>query len=151
MAGLYLFCIDDRESAHCYVSSYFAQARKFTLNQAWLTLLPSLQLSNAIRIAQMEGLHTQLPEEELGAEKVTYCQDLWWTLYIMDRHFSSSLGLPMSVQDSDITTPVNPPNIGSQSDSARSLQVNLSHLMSIIVTSKSYHSPFLISLTNTLG
>ncbi|OAA35555.1 C6 transcription factor [Metarhizium rileyi] len=86
MAGLYLFCIDDRESAHCY-------------------------LSNAIRIAQMEGLHTQLPEEELGAEKVTYCQDLWWTLYIMDRHFSSSLGLPMSVQDSDITTPVNPPNI----------------------------------------
>ncbi|EFY98027.2 Zn(II)2Cys6 transcription factor [Metarhizium robertsii ARSEF 23] len=109
MAGLYLFCIDDRESAHCY-------------------------LSNAIRIAQMEGLHTQLPQEELGAEKVTHCRDLWWTLYIMDRHFSSSLGLPMSVQDGDITTPVNPPNVGSQSDSARSLQVNLSHLMSIIVT-----------------
>ncbi|KAH0591670.1 hypothetical protein MHUMG1_10580 [Metarhizium humberi] len=85
MAGLYLFCIDDRESAHCY-------------------------LSNAIRIAQMEGLHTQLPQEELGAEKVTHCRDLWWTLYIMDRHFSSSLGLPMSVQDGDITTPVNPPN-----------------------------------------
>ncbi|EFY88563.1 C6 transcription factor [Metarhizium acridum CQMa 102] len=72
--------------------------------------LPSYQLSNAIRIAQMEGLHTQLPQEELGAEKVTYCRDLWWTLYIMDRHFSSSLGLPMSVQDGDITTPVNPPN-----------------------------------------
>ena len=54
----------------------------------------------------------------------------------MDRHFSSSLGLPMSVQDSDISTPVNPPNGGSQDDSARSLQVNLSHLLSVILTSK---------------
>ena len=42
----------------------------------------------------------------------------------------------MSVQDSDITTTVNPPNIGSQGDSARSLQVNLSHLLSVILTSK---------------
>lgn len=58
----------------------------------------------------------------------------------MDRHFSSSLGLPMSVQDSDISTPVNPPNVGSQDDSARSLQVNLSHLLSVILTSKSESS-----------
>ena len=43
----------------------------------------------------------------------------------------------MSVQDSDISTPVDPPNIGSQDNSARSLQVNLSHLLSVILTSKS--------------
>lgn len=42
----------------------------------------------------------------------------------------------MSVQDGDITTPVNPPDIGSQGDTARSLQVNLSHLLSYILTSK---------------
>ncbi|KAF5020812.1 hypothetical protein F66182_7151 [Fusarium sp. NRRL 66182] len=105
MVGLYLYSIDERESAHVY-------------------------LGQAIRIAQLEGLHTQLPDSELGSETVTSCRDLWWTLYIMDRHFSSSLGLPMSVQDSDISTTVNPPNIGSQGDSARSLQVNLSHLLS---------------------
>nr|CEG04989.1 unnamed protein product [Fusarium clavum] len=109
MVGLYLYSIDERESAHVY-------------------------LGQAIRIAQLEGLHTQLPDSELGSETVTRCRDLWWTLYIMDRHFSSSLGLPMSVQDSDISTPVNPPNIGSQDDSARSLQVNLSHLLSVILT-----------------
>ncbi|KAK2683949.1 hypothetical protein RAB80_001895 [Fusarium oxysporum f. sp. vasinfectum] len=107
MVGLYLYSIDERESAH---------------------------LGQAIRIAQLEGLHTQLPDNELGSETVTSCRDLWWTLYIMDRHFSSSLGLPMSVQDSDISTPVNPPNVGSQDDSARSLQVNLSHLLSVILT-----------------
>ncbi|KAM5379070.1 hypothetical protein ACJA88_005630 [Fusarium oxysporum] len=97
MVGLYLYSIDERESAHVY-------------------------LGQAIRIAQLEGLHTQLPDNELGSETVTSCRDLWWTLYIMDRHFSSSLGLPMSVQDNDISTPVNPPNVGSQDDSARSLQ-----------------------------
>ncbi len=61
----------------------------------------------------MEGMHTPLPENELGVETVTCCRDLWWTLYIMDRHFSASMGVPMSLQDSDITTPVNPPTQGS--------------------------------------
>jgi hypothetical protein len=100
------------------------------------------QLGQAIRIAQLEGMHTHLPEHEVGAKMATYARDLWWTLYIMDRHFSSSVGLPMSVQDSDITTPVNSPGIGSAVDTARSLQVNLSHLMSVILTSKPRHSPF---------
>ena len=106
------------------------------------------QLGNAIRFAQMEGLHTQLPQEELGIERVTYCRDLWWTLYIMDRHFSSSVGLPPSVHDSDISTPFNPPNVGSQSDSVRSLQVNLSHLLSVILTSKCSH---LVELANPVA
>ncbi|RKK28282.1 hypothetical protein BFJ66_g5963 [Fusarium oxysporum f. sp. cepae] len=124
MVGLYLYSIDERESAHVY-------------------------LGQAIRIAQLEGLHTQLPDNELGSETVTSCRDLWWTLYIMDRHFSSSLGLPMSVQDNDISTPVNPPNVGSQDDSARSLQVNLSHLLSVILTSKfqSEESPSISDLS----
>jgi hypothetical protein len=85
----------------------------------------------------MEGMHTPLPENELGVETVTCCRDLWWTLYIMDRHFSASMGVPMSLQDSDITTPVNPPTQGSPEDSARSLQVNLSHLLAVILTCKS--------------
>ncbi|KAL1874768.1 hypothetical protein VTK73DRAFT_187 [Phialemonium thermophilum] len=110
LAGMYLHSIDERESA-------------------------GLCLVQAIRIAQMEGMHTPLPEDELGVETVSSCRNLWWTLYIMDRHFSSSLGIPMSLQDSDITTPVNPPTYGSQEDSARSVQVNLSHLLAVILTS----------------
>ncbi|KIL87955.1 hypothetical protein FAVG1_08837 [Fusarium avenaceum] len=54
MVGLYLYSIDQRESAHVY-------------------------LGQAIRIAQLEGLHTQLPDSELGSETVTSCRDLWWT------------------------------------------------------------------------
>ncbi|KAE8138985.1 Zn(II)2Cys6 transcription factor [Aspergillus pseudotamarii] len=110
LAGLYLYSIDHRESAHVYVGQ-------------------------AIRIAQLEGLHTELPEEELGAATVTRCRNLWWTLYIMDRHLSSSLGLPMTTQDSDITTLIDPPSTCSQRDVTLSLQIRLSHLLSSILTS----------------
>ncbi|OJJ35927.1 hypothetical protein ASPWEDRAFT_532510 [Aspergillus wentii DTO 134E9] len=109
LAGLYLYSIDHRESAHVYVGQ-------------------------AIRIAQLEGLHTQLPEEELGPEVLMRCRNLWWTLYIMDRHFSSSLGLPMTTHDSDITTLVDPPSACSQQDATLSLQVRLSQLLSSILT-----------------
>ncbi|KAE8420420.1 hypothetical protein BDV36DRAFT_281516 [Aspergillus pseudocaelatus] len=108
LAGLYLYSIDQRESAHIYVRQ-------------------------AIQIAQFEGLHTQLPEEQLGAETVSRCRDLWWTLYILDRHFSYSVGLPMMTQDSDISTPIDPPSTCSHRDIVMSLQAKLSHLLSNIL------------------
>ncbi|KAJ5334559.1 hypothetical protein N7452_006962 [Penicillium brevicompactum] len=108
MVGLYLYSIDQRESAYIY-------------------------LGQAMRIAQYEGLHTQLSEEQLGTDVVARCRNLWWTLYIMDRHFSYSVGLPMSAQDSDISTPIEPCT-ASHRDVALSLQAKLSHLLSSILT-----------------
>ncbi|KAL5361712.1 fungal-specific transcription factor domain-containing protein [Aspergillus floccosus] len=107
LAGVYLYSIDHREAAHVHVG-------------------------HAIRIAQLEGLHTQLPEEELGAATVARCRNLWWTLYIMDRHVSSSLGLPMTTQDSDITTLVNTPS-ASLHDIIFSLQIRLTQMLSYIL------------------
>lgn len=130
LAGLYLYSIDHRESAHVYVSIY-----RICLMDSKLTIYRA-QIGQAIRIAQLEGLHTQLPEEELDAGIVSRCRNLWWTLYIMDRHFSSSLGLPMTTQDSDITTLIDPPNTCSQRDATVSLEVRLSHLLSVILTSE---------------
>ncbi|KAL4757014.1 transcription factor domain-containing protein [Aspergillus foveolatus] len=110
LAGLYLYSIDHRESAHVYIGQ-------------------------AIRIAQLDGLHTELPEHELGVETVTRCRNLWWTLYVMDRHVSSSLGLPMTTHDSDITTLLKPADAGSLRDATLSLHVKLSYLHSSILTS----------------
>lgn len=89
-----------------------------------------------MRIAQMEGLHTALPEEEIGSETVARCRNLWWNLYIIDRHFSSSIGVPMSVADSDITTLMNPLNTCSQEETTINLRVKLSHLLAVTLTSK---------------
>ncbi|KAH8691419.1 fungal-specific transcription factor domain-containing protein [Talaromyces proteolyticus] len=105
LVGLYLYAIDHREAAHVHVG-------------------------HAIRIAQMEGMHTQLPEEVLGPATVARCRNLWWSLYIMDRHFSPSLGLPMTTKDSDITTLINPPN-SSPRDLTFSLQTQLGTFLEI--------------------
>lgn len=86
----------------------------------------------------MEGLHTQLPEDELGIETVSRCRNLWWMLYIIDRHFSSSLGVPMTTPDSDITTHFEEAETNGlvQHASTLRLQVSLSQLLSHIITSK---------------
>ncbi|RAK89325.1 Zn(II)2Cys6 transcription factor [Aspergillus costaricaensis CBS 115574] len=109
LTGLYLYCIDHRSSAYSYVG-------------------------HAIRIAQMDGMHTQLPEDELGAETVARSRDLWWTLYVLDRHISSSVGASMTLQDSDITTLLDPPGTTTQSNATLGLLVRLSHLLSYILS-----------------
>jgi hypothetical protein len=144
LAGLYLYCIDHRESAHVYVRlhSYFSlRVLDFTR-----ILTAHYQVGQAIRIAQLDGLHTELPEDELGTETVTRCRNLWWTLYVMDRHVSSSLGLPMTTQDSDITTLLKPASAGSRRDATLSLHVKLASLFSSILTCKPHH-PTTLALT----
>jgi hypothetical protein len=84
----------------------------------------------------MDGMHTQLPEDELGAETVARCRNLWWTLYVLDQHFSTSVGASMTPKDSDITTLLDPPATSSQSDATLGLLVRLSHLLSYILSCK---------------
>ncbi|KAL4805368.1 hypothetical protein BDV18DRAFT_152711 [Aspergillus unguis] len=110
LIGLYLYSIDHRSSAHVYTG-------------------------HAVRLAQMDGMHTQLPEDELGPETVARCRNLWWTLYVLDRHISSSVGASMTPHDSDITTLLDPPTACSPSDATLSLSVRLSHLLSYIYSS----------------
>ncbi|BCS23913.1 Zn(II)2Cys6 transcription factor [Aspergillus puulaauensis] len=107
LVGLYLYAIDHREASHVHVG-------------------------HAIRIAQLEGMHTQLPEEVLGATTVARCRNLWWSLYILDRHFSPSLGLPVTLQDSDITTLINPLASNLQ-NMTFSLQVRITRMFSFII------------------
>jgi proline utilization trans-activator len=58
----------------------------------------------------------------------------------MDRHISSSLGVPMSTSDSDITALSSNSNTGSRDDIILSLQAKLWHLLSAIFTSECAHS-----------
>lgn len=83
----------------------------------------------------MEGLHTQLPEEQLGKDTVDQCRNLWWTLYILDRRFSSGLGIPVIVHDNDIATLPTPLTSATQEDATLCLQVKLWQIMSHILSS----------------
>lgn len=101
-----------------------------------MLIIPPVQVIQAIRIAQLEGLHTQLPENELGIDAVARCRNLWWTLYIMDRHFSSSLGIPMAIQDGDITALLELPETNPRRDPTLIIQVRLWRLLATILASK---------------
>ncbi|KAJ5161977.1 hypothetical protein N7492_007369 [Penicillium capsulatum] len=91
------------------------------------------KVGHAIRTAQMEGMHTQLPDEALGTSTVAPCRNLWWSLYTMDRHISPSLGLPMTTKDSDITTLINPSTSGPR-DLTFNLQVRITRMFSFIIS-----------------
>ncbi|KAK1535792.1 hypothetical protein CPAR01_09334 [Colletotrichum paranaense] len=97
-----------------------------------------LYIAQAIRIAQLEGLHTQLPEDALGTQVVARCRNLWWRV-------------PMNTQDADITTVLDPPSICSQRDATLGLQVKLSRLLSSIITTiyRSEKTPLGEFLTST--
>lgn len=60
----------------------------------------------------------------------------WWTLYILDRKFSSLMGAPSSIQESDITVPLPDPQQSTQKATALDMHVKLSRLIARIINSE---------------
>ncbi|KAI0897658.1 fungal-specific transcription factor domain-containing protein [Annulohypoxylon nitens] len=75
--ALYLQCVDHRSSAHTYIGQ-------------------------AMRVALAYGMHTDMPESQLGEKHVHRCRKIWWTIFILDRHMTSMMGLPQNIRDSEI-------------------------------------------------
>lgn len=57
-----------------------------------------------MRMALTYGLHRERPIEWPQGNSPERCRNLWWTVYVLDRNFSSSMGVPTSIRDEDITT-----------------------------------------------
>lgn len=60
-------------------------------------------------------------------------RSIWWTLYILDRKFSSLMGAPVSISDSDVTAIL--PNAGSslQKSEALSMHVKISRILTKVL------------------
>ncbi|KAF5723140.1 transcriptional regulatory [Fusarium mundagurra] len=65
-----------------------------------------LALGMGLRIALSQDLHRDIAGEPADYPEVRRYRNAWWTLYILDRKFSSLMGAPSSVQDSDISVPI---------------------------------------------
>lgn len=106
------------------------------------------QIGQALRMAQAHGLHTDLDVSVGGDELVRRHRRLWWTVYTLDRRFSSSFGGPTSVNDEDITTPL--PNAtddnGNEGGTARMLYVKICQLYGRVTSSKSAVGSLPVSL-----
>ncbi|KAJ5959849.1 uncharacterized protein N7479_006999 [Penicillium vulpinum] len=77
--ALYYQCVDYRTSAHNYIGQ-------------------------AMRIAMAQGMHTNMPVDDLGHDMVQRSSKIWWTIYILDREMTSLMGLPQSINDRYVQT-----------------------------------------------
>lgn len=80
------------------------------------------------------GLHRERPTNDWSPQATERCHRIWWTVYILDRTFSFSMGVPISIQDSDITTPMPQPE-GPTGQPFLYFHVKLSNLISEVVNS----------------
>ncbi|KAI1825075.1 fungal-specific transcription factor domain-containing protein [Xylaria intraflava] len=87
-----------------------------------------LYIGQAMRMALSQGLHRELIGDDLTDDEIQRNHAVWWTIYILDRRFSSLMGTPSSIRDDDITVPLPDFEQDSHSAKALSLQVALARL-----------------------
>ncbi|KAI1362522.1 fungal-specific transcription factor domain-containing protein [Xylaria arbuscula] len=108
--ALYLQSIDHRNSAFIYIGQ-------------------------AVNMALSQGLHRELFGDEFTEEDKDRHYGLWWTIYILDRRFSTMMGAPSSIRDEDITVPLPDYEKNCHFMKAMSLQVPLARLHAQVLSS----------------
>ncbi|CAH0024899.1 unnamed protein product [Clonostachys rhizophaga] len=106
--ALYLQSIDHRNSAYTY-------------------------LGLGLRIALSQGLHRDPGGENRDHKEAVRERSAWWTLYILDRKFSSLMGAPNSLHDEDISVPFPQPNRSIQKPTTLEMHVKLSRLIAKVL------------------
>ncbi|CAG9998268.1 unnamed protein product [Clonostachys byssicola] len=109
LVALYLHCLDMRVNAFLYIGQ-------------------------ALRLATVEGIHREIPEEAFGAELSQRCKRLWWVLYVLDRRFSSLLGAPSSIRDDDVGMTLPWESNDTSMGAALSLSIQLSRVLATIMS-----------------
>ena len=82
-----------------------------------------------MRMALVEGYYRALPVDQLGEKLVERCSNIWWTVYVLDRKFSSLIGSPSAVSDEDITAVLWDPKGCSHEAAALTLHVKISQVI----------------------
>ncbi|CAH0052334.1 unnamed protein product [Clonostachys solani] len=106
--ALYLQSIDHRNSAYTY-------------------------LGLGLRIALSQGLHRDPGGENRDHREAVRERSAWWTLYILDRKFSSLMGAPNSLHDEDISVPFPQPARSIQKSTTLEMHVKLSRLIAKVL------------------
>jgi proline utilization trans-activator len=90
-------------------------------------------------MALVYALHRERPPNDWGIQTAERCRNIWWTVYILDRAFSSSMGTPVSIHDDDITTTL-PVVRSSNKSTALNIYVKLSRAVGRVLNRKCYCS-----------
>ncbi|KAL0941385.1 C6 transcription factor [Colletotrichum truncatum] len=105
--ALYMQCIDFRHSSHNFIGQ-------------------------AIRMAMGEGMHTDMPVQQLGEAHVERCRRLWWTVHILDREITSLMGLPPSIHEDYVLCQLPTYSGSTQRTAALRMRIKLSEVIGSI-------------------
>ncbi|KAL4894884.1 hypothetical protein BDV59DRAFT_175200 [Aspergillus ambiguus] len=108
LIGLYFHSVDMRDTAYVYIG-------------------------HAMRMAIVEGFHRALPVEQLGRRLVDRSNNIWWTVYILDRKFASLNGSPNSIDDDEITSVLWDPRTSLKKEAALSLNVRITQVITRVL------------------
>ncbi|KAF2015671.1 hypothetical protein BU24DRAFT_491888 [Aaosphaeria arxii CBS 175.79] len=108
LISLYMYCLDMRAAAYIHIGQ-------------------------AARLAMWCGLHKNVPTEVIGDDRARRYNNLWWSIYVMDRHISSASGCPKAVPEEDITAPLPTSTASSQRHVVYTLHVKVTRLVSKVI------------------
>ncbi|KAL4794097.1 Zn(II)2Cys6 transcription factor [Aspergillus venezuelensis] len=67
----------------------------------WRTSAHNL-IGQALRMLQVHGYHTNL-SSVTNSKDLLRCQNVWWTVYVLERQMSVLMGAPPGISDSDVS------------------------------------------------
>ncbi|CRK17349.1 hypothetical protein BN1708_012010 [Verticillium longisporum] len=91
-----------------------------------------------------------MPPLELGDRYVERCRRAWWTVYILDREFTSLMGLPLTIQDDDVNYPL--PKFDGQMQRMATLEMQVKLCRNIAdINKRNLHRKYLSRAKDILG
>lgn len=94
-------------------------------------------IGQALRLAYVEGLHLQIPNDVVDPAFAARCHKAWWVVYVLDREMTVSMGCPNHLSDNDIQAPLPCTQASQLLIDGFALRVRLSKLMAKTCTSTS--------------
>ena len=94
-------------------------------------------IGQALRLAYVEGIHRQVSDDVISPDFAKRCNNMWWTVYVLDQEFSALMGVPPAVPEGAVTVSLPSDRSSSLPAKALTLRIRLSRLIAIMCSSKS--------------
>ncbi|KAK2004418.1 fungal-specific transcription factor domain-containing protein [Colletotrichum falcatum] len=95
-------------------------------------------MGQAKSVAMNHGMHTDMPEVDLGPGLVQRCRKIWWTVYVLDRQMTSLMGLPQSTLDEGVLCQLPSYPGSTRRTAALSMQIKFARIIAEISSSDVY-------------
>ncbi|KAK4500752.1 hypothetical protein PRZ48_008942 [Zasmidium cellare] len=112
-------------------------------------------IGQALRLAYVEGLHLQIPEDIVDPGFAARCHKAWWVVYVLDREMTVTMGCPNHLSENEISAPLPAAQESQLLAHGFGLRVRLAKLMAKTCTTvysieQGLGQPFVNSTTDIL-